>query len=66
VLHGERDPLLRVSAARDIAAAVPGARMRTLPGVGHFLIGDVWATHAGELRALADHFDDQPSTVCED
>jgi pimeloyl-ACP methyl ester carboxylesterase len=55
VLHGERDPLLRVSAARDIAAAVPGARLRTLPGVGHLLSGDVWATYADELRALADH-----------
>ncbi|MER5490095.1 alpha/beta fold hydrolase [Streptomyces sp. NPDC002490] len=54
VLHGSRDPLLRTSAARDIAAAVPGARLRTLPGVGHFLTGDVWATYADELRALAD------------
>ncbi|MEU2441369.1 alpha/beta hydrolase [Streptomyces rubradiris] len=66
VLHGERDPLLRVSAARDLAAAVPGAHLRTLPGVGHFLIGDVWATYADELRALADRVDDQPSTACED
>lgn len=54
VLHGEQDPLLRVSAARAIAAAVPGARLRTLPGVGHFLTGDAWAAYADELRALAD------------
>jgi len=66
VLHGEQDPLLRVSAARDIAAAVPDARLRTLPGVGHFLHGDVWATYADELRALADRVDDQPPTVRED
>jgi pimeloyl-ACP methyl ester carboxylesterase len=66
VLHGEQDPLLRVSAARDIAAAVPEARLRTLPGVGHFLAGDVWATYADELRALADRVDDQPPTVRED
>jgi pimeloyl-ACP methyl ester carboxylesterase len=60
VLHGERDPLLRVAAARDIAAAVPGARLRTLPGVGHFLTRDVWAAYADELRALADRADEQP------
>ncbi|MGW2403126.1 alpha/beta fold hydrolase [Streptomyces sp. NPDC001739] len=61
VLHGESDPLLRVAAARDIAAAIPGARLRTLPGVGHFLARDVWATYAGELRALADRAaDGQP------
>ncbi|MGW2258109.1 alpha/beta fold hydrolase [Streptomyces sp. NPDC001780] len=57
VLHGSRDPLLRVSAARDIAAAVPGARLRVLPDVGHFLVGDIWATYADELRALADRVD---------
>lgn len=54
VLHGEHDPLLRVTAARDIAAAVPGARLRTLPGVGHYLTSDVWAPYADEVRALAD------------
>ena len=57
VLHGERDPLLRVAAARYIAAAVPGARLRIMPGVGHFLARDVWATYADELRALADRAD---------
>lgn len=60
VLHGERDPLLRVAAARYIADAVPNARLRTLPGVGHFLARDVWATYSDELRALADRADEQP------
>ena len=53
VLHGERDPLLRVTAAHDLAAAVPGARLRTMPGVGHFLSRDVWSTYADELRAIS-------------
>ncbi|MCX4725708.1 alpha/beta fold hydrolase [Streptomyces sp. NBC_01306] len=66
VLHGSRDPLLRVSAARDIAAAVPGARLRIVPGAGHFLAGDVWATYADELRTVADRVTDQPRTACED
>ncbi|WNM29608.1 alpha/beta hydrolase [Streptomyces sp. Li-HN-5-11] len=54
VLHGEGDPLLRVVAAHHIAAAVPGARLRTLPGVGHFLPHDVWSAYADELRAISD------------
>ncbi|WP_030410418.1 alpha/beta fold hydrolase [Streptomyces sp. NRRL S-1448] len=65
VLHGEGDPLLRVVAARDIAAAIPGARLRTVPGVGHFLARDVWATYAGELRALADRAADGQSRTNE-
>jgi hypothetical protein len=43
-----------VSAARDIAAAIPGARLCYVPGVGHFPARAVWATYADELRALAD------------
>ncbi|MCC9309488.1 alpha/beta hydrolase [Kitasatospora sp. RB6PN24] len=37
VLHGDADPLLRPSAGRDLAAAIPGARLQLQPGVGHFL-----------------------------
>lgn len=66
VLHGSRDPLLRMSAARDIAAAIPGARLRILPGVGHLLVRGTWATYADELRTHADHVDDQPPTLSED
>lgn len=59
VVHGDRDPLLRVAAAHDITAAVPGARLRVLSGAGHFLSRDLWATYADELRALADRADEQ-------
>ncbi|MFD8542467.1 alpha/beta fold hydrolase [Streptomyces sp. NPDC059649] len=60
VLHGEGDPLLRPTAAHHIAAAIPGARLLTLPGVGHFLAHDVWATYADALRTLADRADQRP------
>ncbi|MCC2279932.1 alpha/beta fold hydrolase [Streptomyces sp. ET3-23] len=53
VLHGEQDPLLRVTAARAVAAAVPGARLTTVPGLGHFLTREVWAAYATVVRALA-------------
>jgi pimeloyl-ACP methyl ester carboxylesterase len=53
VLHGEADPLLRPAAARRTAAAIDGARLVLLPGVGHDLPAAVWPQVAGEVRALA-------------
>ncbi|XVQ14630.1 alpha/beta fold hydrolase [Spirillospora sp. CA-255316] len=50
VLHGEDDPLIRPSAARRIAAAVPGSRLVVLPGVGHDMPEHAWATIAAEVR----------------
>jgi len=54
ILHGGADPLLRPAASRDTAAAIEGARLVILPGVGHELPRAVWPQVAGELRALAD------------
>lgn len=54
VLHGEQDPLVRVTAAHALARAVPGARLATYPGLGHFLHRDVWPAYATRIRTLAD------------
>lgn len=54
VMHGDADQLLRVRAARDLAEAVPGARLVIVPGVGHDLPRAVWPRYAGEIRAAAD------------
>jgi pimeloyl-ACP methyl ester carboxylesterase len=54
VLHGARDPLLRPAAARRTAAAISGARLVILPGVGHYLPAAVYPQVADEVRALAD------------
>lgn len=53
VFHGEADPLLRTAAARDLAAAIAGARLISFPGVGHDLPKALWPRYAEELRDLA-------------
>jgi pimeloyl-ACP methyl ester carboxylesterase len=54
VLHGADDPLIRPKAGRDVAAAVPDARLVLLPGVGHDLPAAAWPAVVDEVRALAD------------
>ncbi|HEY6791851.1 MAG TPA: alpha/beta fold hydrolase, partial [Trebonia sp.] len=54
VLHGDHDPLLRVSAARNTAKAIAGARLVLLPGAGHDLPEPLWGIIADEVRHNAD------------
>jgi len=54
VLHGDHDPILRVSAARATAKSINGARLVILPGVGHDLPAPLWPVIAREVRQLAD------------
>jgi len=54
VLHGDHDPILRVSAGRATAKAIDGARLVVLPGVGHDLPAPLWPAIATEVRQLAD------------
>jgi pimeloyl-ACP methyl ester carboxylesterase len=44
VIHGEDDPLVGVSGGRATAAAVPGATLLVIPGMGHDLPQAVWPT----------------------
>jgi len=37
VLHGDDDPLVPMAGGEDTAANIPGARLRIVPGMGHFL-----------------------------
>lgn len=54
VMHGDADPILRLSAGRATAACIDGARMITWPGVGHDLPEPLWPQVARAVRELAD------------
>jgi pimeloyl-ACP methyl ester carboxylesterase len=57
VLHGADDPLVNVSGGRATAAAIPGAELVVLDGMGHHLSRELWAEIArdiGELVARAE------------
>ncbi len=53
VLHGEDDPLVPVEGGRDTAAAIPGARFKTIPGWGHDLPLELVEEVAEEIAAHA-------------
>ncbi|HEV2635841.1 MAG TPA: alpha/beta fold hydrolase [Actinocrinis sp.] len=44
VIHGDADPLVNVSGGRATAAAIPGAQLIVLPGMGHDLPVELWDT----------------------
>ncbi len=56
VIHGESDPLVPLAGGRDTADNIPGARLITIPGMGHDLplglvdtLADAIAGHAGAV-----------------
>ncbi len=56
VIHGEGDPLVPLAGGRDTADNIPGARLLTIPGMGHDLplglvdtLADAIAGHAGAV-----------------
>ncbi|MEV4183010.1 alpha/beta fold hydrolase [Streptosporangium canum] len=53
VLHGEDDPVIRLKAGQATAAAIPGARLVTYPGMGHDLPRALWPSMLGQTRSLA-------------
>lgn len=52
VVHGDRDPMQSPHAGRATAEAIPGARLRTLPGVGHAPPVEIWPRVIDELCEL--------------
>lgn len=52
VIHGDVDPLVRPEAGRATAAAIPGAKLLMVKGMGHALPIPLWPEIIG---AIADH-----------
>ena len=44
VVHGEADPLVTLSGGEATAAAVPGSKLITIPGMGHDLPEALWGS----------------------
>jgi pimeloyl-ACP methyl ester carboxylesterase len=53
VIHGEADPLVDVSGGRATAAAVPGAKLLVIPGMGHDLPRGAWPQIVDAIAANA-------------
>jgi pimeloyl-ACP methyl ester carboxylesterase len=53
VIHGADDPLVRVEAGRATAAAIPGATLLEIPGMGHDLPVGTWRPIIDAIAALA-------------
>jgi pimeloyl-ACP methyl ester carboxylesterase len=50
VIHGDADPLIRPSGGRATAAAIPGARLVMIPGMGHDLPTELWDQILDEIE----------------
>jgi pimeloyl-ACP methyl ester carboxylesterase len=54
VIHGEEDPLVRVSGGRATAAAIPGAELVVVDGMGHDLPRALWPAIIERIVALVE------------
>ena len=61
VVHGEDDPLVPLPAGRATAAAIPGAELWTVPGMGHDIPRPLWPDLIARIGALIDHADGVPA-----
>ncbi|MEU4252353.1 alpha/beta hydrolase [Amycolatopsis sp. NPDC026612] len=52
VVHGDADPLINVSGGKATAAAIPGAELVVIPGMGHNLPRAVWPELAGAIDGV--------------
>ena len=60
VIHGAADVLVPVENGRNVASAIPGARLVEIEGMGHDVPKRVWTRVADEIAALAR----QAATAC--
>lgn len=56
VIHGTVDPLVNPSGGRATAAAIPGARLVMIPGMGHDLPPELWDRVLDEIEETAGRY----------
>jgi pimeloyl-ACP methyl ester carboxylesterase len=56
-VHGEDDPLVPVAGGRATAAAIPGAELWVVPGMGHDLPRQLWPELIARIGALVEDAD---------
>ena len=54
MVHGDADPLVDVSGGRATAAAIPGAELVVVTGMGHDLPRAVWPQLVDAITALVE------------
>ena len=57
ILHGDRDPLFPVAAAKDTAGSIAGAELVVVPGMGHGVpesLAPVCLKHIGDFVLKAE------------
>jgi pimeloyl-ACP methyl ester carboxylesterase len=59
VIHGNRDPLVRLSGGKATAKAIPNARLKIIDGMGHDLPRELWPLFAEEIDATASRAGDR-------
>jgi pimeloyl-ACP methyl ester carboxylesterase len=60
VVHGVEDPLIPLSGGEATAAAIPGAELWTVPGMGHDIPRPLWLDVIARIGALVDAADGAP------
>lgn len=60
VLHGAADVMCDVSGGRATAAAIPGAELVIIDGMGHSLPAELWPDLAARIASLAHRADETP------
>jgi pimeloyl-ACP methyl ester carboxylesterase len=60
ILHGDADALIPVASSEALAAAIPGARLITYPGVGHVPMEQIPDRSAADVRAFLERVEPTP------
>ena len=61
VIHGDADPLVQLAGGEATAAAIPGARLEVVEGMGHDLPPELYGFFADRIEELARAADGVPA-----